>query len=49
LKTGIQAVAIETKNNALTIELQQVQTQIRQTSPLYVALTQPQPLTPAKT
>jgi CHAT domain-containing protein/Tfp pilus assembly protein PilF len=31
--------------DALTIELQQVQTQIRQTSPRYGALTQPQPLT----
>jgi CHAT domain-containing protein/tetratricopeptide (TPR) repeat protein len=32
----------------LTIELQQVQTQIRQTSPRYAALTQPQPLTLAE-
>jgi CHAT domain-containing protein/Tfp pilus assembly protein PilF len=34
--------------DALTVELQQVQTQIRQTSPRYAALTQPQPLTLAK-
>ena len=34
--------------DALTIELQQVQTQIRQTSPRYLALTQPQPLTLAE-
>jgi CHAT domain-containing protein/tetratricopeptide (TPR) repeat protein len=34
--------------DALTIELQQVQTQIRQTSPRYAALTQPQPLTLAE-
>ena len=34
--------------DAVTIELQQVQTQIRQTSPRYAALTQPQPLTIAE-
>lgn len=34
--------------DALTNELQQVQTQIRQTSPHYAALTQPQPLTPTE-
>jgi CHAT domain-containing protein len=34
--------------DALTIELQQVQTQIRQVSPRYAALTQPQPLTLAE-
>jgi len=34
--------------DALTIELQQVQTQIRQTSPRYAALTQPQPLATAE-
>jgi CHAT domain-containing protein/tetratricopeptide (TPR) repeat protein len=34
--------------DALTIELQQVQTQIRQTSPRYGALTQPAPLTLAE-
>ncbi len=34
--------------DALTVELQQVQTQIRQTSPRYAALTQPQPLTLAE-
>jgi CHAT domain-containing protein len=34
--------------DALTNELQQVQTQIRQTSPRYAALTQPQPLTLAE-
>jgi CHAT domain-containing protein/tetratricopeptide (TPR) repeat protein len=34
--------------DALTVELQQVQTRIRQTSPRYAALTQPQPLTLAE-
>jgi tetratricopeptide (TPR) repeat protein len=34
--------------DALTVELQQVQTQIRQTSPRYAALTQPQPLNVAE-
>lgn len=34
--------------NALTVELEQVQTQIRQTSPSYAALTQTQPLTLAE-
>jgi CHAT domain-containing protein len=34
--------------DALTIELQQVQTQIRRSSPRYAALTQPQPLTLAE-
>jgi CHAT domain-containing protein/tetratricopeptide (TPR) repeat protein len=34
--------------DALTVELQQVQTQIKQTSPRYAALTQPQPLTLAE-
>src|SRR5262249_23865721 len=42
--TETQAVAIETELNALTIDLQQIQTQIRQTSPRYAALTQEQPL-----
>ena len=46
--TETQAVAIETEINALTIELQQIQTQIRQTSPRYADLTQPQPLTLAE-
>jgi CHAT domain-containing protein len=36
------------ETDALTVELQQVQTQIRQTSPRYSALTQPQPLTLAE-
>ncbi|HKQ92952.1 MAG TPA: CHAT domain-containing tetratricopeptide repeat protein, partial [Blastocatellia bacterium] len=36
------------ETDALTTELQQVQTQIRQTSPRYSALTQPQPLTLAE-
>jgi hypothetical protein len=34
--------------DALTVELQQVQTRIRQTSPRFAALTQPQPLTLAE-
>jgi CHAT domain-containing protein/tetratricopeptide (TPR) repeat protein len=42
--TESQAAAIETEANTLTIELQQVQTQIRQTSPRYADLTQPKPL-----
>jgi CHAT domain-containing protein len=36
------------ETDALTTELQQVQTQIRQTSPRYSTLTQPQPLTLAE-
>src|SRR5262249_37169663 len=43
--TETRAAAIETELNALTIELQQIQTQIRQASPRYAALMQPQPLT----
>jgi CHAT domain-containing protein/tetratricopeptide (TPR) repeat protein len=42
--TETQAVAFEIEINALTIELQQVRTQIRQTNQRYWALTQPQPL-----
>lgn len=42
--TQEQANAIAKKIEALTIELQQVETQIRQTSPRYAALTQPKPL-----
>jgi len=40
-----EASTITKEIDALTIELQQIQTQIRQTSPRYAALTQPQPLT----
>jgi CHAT domain-containing protein/tetratricopeptide (TPR) repeat protein len=43
--TKEQANAIAKEIEALTTELQQVDTQIRQTSPRYAALTQPQPLT----
>lgn len=40
-----QATAIATEIATLTTELQEIETQIRQTSPRYAALTQPQPLT----
>jgi CHAT domain-containing protein len=43
--TEAQAKAIAGEIEALTTEFQQVETQIRQTSPRYAALTQPQPLT----
>ncbi|MDQ3257527.1 MAG: CHAT domain-containing protein, partial [Acidobacteriota bacterium] len=43
--TAEQAVAIRKEIDALTAEYQQVQTQIRQKSPRYAALTQPAPLT----
>ncbi|MDQ3254638.1 MAG: tetratricopeptide repeat protein, partial [Acidobacteriota bacterium] len=43
--TAEQAVAIKKQIDALTTEYQQVQTQIRQRSPRYAALTQPAPLT----
>lgn len=43
--TKERANAIAKEIEALTTELQQVETQIRQTSPRYAALTQPQPLT----
>jgi CHAT domain-containing protein len=43
--TDAQAKAIAAEIEALTTELQQVETQIRQSSPRYAALTQPQPLT----
>lgn len=46
--TEAQIAAVKNEIDALTIELQQVQTQIRQSSPRYAALTQPQPLTPAE-
>lgn len=42
---GAQAKAIAGEIDRLTTELQQVETEIRQTSPRYAALTQPQPLT----
>jgi CHAT domain-containing protein len=42
--TKAQADAIAKEIEALTTELQGVETQIRQTSPRYAALTQPQPL-----
>jgi CHAT domain-containing protein/predicted negative regulator of RcsB-dependent stress response len=40
-----QAKVVAEEVQALTVELQQVKTEIRQTSPRYAALTQPQPLT----
>ncbi|PYS94630.1 MAG: hypothetical protein DMF64_00075, partial [Acidobacteria bacterium] len=43
--TEEQANAIAKEIDTLTTEFQQVETQIRQTSPRYAALTQPQPLT----
>jgi len=46
--TEEQVASIRKEIEALTIELQQVQAQIRQTSPRYAALTQPQPLTPTE-
>ncbi|HEX8175940.1 MAG TPA: CHAT domain-containing tetratricopeptide repeat protein [Pyrinomonadaceae bacterium] len=42
--TDAQAGAIGSEIDRLTTQLQQVETQIRQTSPRYAALTQPQPL-----
>ncbi|NOT59855.1 MAG: CHAT domain-containing protein, partial [Acidobacteria bacterium] len=46
--TEAQASAIKKELDALTTDLQQIQTQIRQASPRYAALTQPQPLTAAE-
>ncbi len=46
--TEAQTVASAREIERLTTELQQVETQIRQTSPRYAALTQPQPLTLAE-
>ncbi|HKS27393.1 MAG TPA: CHAT domain-containing protein, partial [Pyrinomonadaceae bacterium] len=43
--TDAQARALSSEIDRLTAELQQVETEIRQTSPRYAALTQPQPLT----
>lgn len=43
--TDAQATAMAKEVERLTTEFQQTQTQIRQTSPRYAALTQPQPLT----
>lgn len=43
--TEAQAAASAKEVDALTTEFQQVEAQIRQTSPRYAALTQPQPLT----
>ncbi|HEX8493755.1 MAG TPA: tetratricopeptide repeat protein [Pyrinomonadaceae bacterium] len=43
--TKEQAAALAGEIEALTTEYQQVQTQIKQASPRYAALTQPQPLT----
>ena len=43
--TDEQAKALAQEIDRLTTEFQQVETQIRQTSPRYAALTQPQPLT----
>ncbi|HMV48538.1 MAG TPA: tetratricopeptide repeat protein [Blastocatellia bacterium] len=43
-----QTAALNREIDALTTELQQVQTQIRQASPRYAALTQPQPLNVAE-
>ncbi len=48
-RSEAQVTAIKKEIDALTIELQHVQTQIRQTSPRYAALTQPQPLTVTET
>lgn len=42
---GAQSAAVAKEIDALTTEYQQVEAQIRQTSPRYAALTQPQPLT----
>ncbi|MCI0389220.1 MAG: tetratricopeptide repeat protein [Acidobacteria bacterium] len=44
-RTEEQAKPLEKEIDALTIELQQIQAEIRQKSPRYAALTQPQPLT----
>ncbi len=46
--TEAQAAQIKKEIDEITTELQQVQTQIRQSSPRYTALTQPQPLTLAE-
>ena len=46
--TEAQAAASAKEIESLTTEFQQVETQIRQTSPRYAALTQPQPLTLAE-
>ncbi len=46
--TQAQAAASAKEIERLTTEFQQVETQIRQTSPRYAALTQPQPLTLAE-
>ena len=43
-QTEPQATTVEKEIDALTTDLQQVQAQIRQDSPRYAALTQPQPL-----
>jgi CHAT domain-containing protein len=43
--TNEQAVAAASETEALTTQYQQVETQIRETSPRYAALTQPSPLT----
>jgi CHAT domain-containing protein/tetratricopeptide (TPR) repeat protein len=42
--SGEQAVALAKEIESLTTEFQQVEAQIRQTSPRYASLTQPQPL-----
>jgi CHAT domain-containing protein/predicted negative regulator of RcsB-dependent stress response len=44
-RTDAQAKTMAGDIEALTVEFQQVKTQIRQSSPRYAALTQPQPLT----
>jgi CHAT domain-containing protein/tetratricopeptide (TPR) repeat protein len=44
-QSAADASAGASKIEALTLQLQQVEAQIRQTSPRYAALTQPQPLT----
>ncbi|WP_392534355.1 CHAT domain-containing protein [Nostoc sp. C117] len=46
--TQIQLQALEKENEAVLEQYQQVQTQIRATSPHYAALTQPQPLSLAQ-
>ncbi|MEP7337118.1 MAG: CHAT domain-containing protein [Acidobacteriota bacterium] len=46
--TETKIAAIKKEIDDLTVELQQVQTQIRQASPRYAALMQPQPLTAAE-
>ena len=46
--TPNQLAALEKDTNALLTQYQQIQTQIRQSSPRYAALTQPQPLTLAQ-